>query len=134
LPRSNPIDQTRLAMAALSACLVDALGESEPAFQARFKENLEHAYNNIRDMEGSNVAAMEILHWTREFLKELQKHPRLSLVASAWPKVIGADSPFPRPLAIPETMSLPDLTEDEHAELGAQPHERFRSGLHRSTS
>src|SRR3982074_1078508 len=59
-------------MAALSACLVDALGESEPAFQARFKENLEHAYNNIRDMEGSNVAAMEILHWTREFLKELQ--------------------------------------------------------------
>jgi hypothetical protein len=72
LPRSNPIDQTRLAMAALSACLVDALGESEPAFQARFKENLEHAYNNIRDMEGSNVAAMEILHWTREFLKELQ--------------------------------------------------------------
>jgi hypothetical protein len=73
LPRSNPIDQTRLAMAALSACLVDALGESEPAFQARVEANLEHVYNTIRDMEGpSNVAAMEILHWTREFLKELQ--------------------------------------------------------------
>ena len=78
MPRSNPIDQTRLAMAALSACLVDALGESEPAFQARVEANLEeanleHVYNIIRDMEGSsNVAAMEILHWTREFLKELQ--------------------------------------------------------------
>jgi hypothetical protein len=28
------------------------------------------------------------------------------------------------------TMPLPDLTEDEHAEPGAQSHERFRSGLH----
>jgi hypothetical protein len=72
LLRSNPIDQTRLAVAALAACLVDALGESEPAFQAKFEANLEHAYDNIREMEGSNVGAMEILHWTREFLKELQ--------------------------------------------------------------
>ena len=70
--RSNPIDQTRLAMAALSACLVDALGEGEPAFQVKVEANLEHAYNIIREMEGSNVAAMEILHWTREFLKELK--------------------------------------------------------------
>jgi hypothetical protein len=38
----------------------------------RVEANLEHAYNIIREMEGSNVAAMEILHWTREFLKELK--------------------------------------------------------------
>jgi hypothetical protein len=72
LLRSNPINQTRLAMPALSACLVDALEESEPVFQARVEASLEHAYNIIREMEGSNVGAMEILHWTREFLKELQ--------------------------------------------------------------
>jgi hypothetical protein len=71
VPRSNPIDQTRLALAAVTACLVDAIGENEPAFRARFEENLEHAYDNIREMEGANVGAMEILHWTREFLKEL---------------------------------------------------------------
>ncbi len=71
MPRSNPIDQTRLALAAVTACLVDAIGENETAFRARFEENLEHAYDNIREMEGANVGAMEILHWTREFLKEL---------------------------------------------------------------
>jgi hypothetical protein len=59
-------------MAALAACFVDALRESEPAFQAKFEANLEHAYTLIRETEGSNLAAMEILHWTREFLKELQ--------------------------------------------------------------
>ena len=65
--RSDQIGDGRL-----SACLVDVLGESEPAFQARGEANLEHAYNIIREMEGSNVGAMEILHWTREFPKELQ--------------------------------------------------------------
>jgi len=40
VPRSNPIDQTRLALAAVTACLVDAIGENEPAFRARFEETL----------------------------------------------------------------------------------------------
>jgi hypothetical protein len=48
---------------------VFALEESEPTFQAKCEPNLEHAYNNIREMEGSDVGAMEILDWRREFLK-----------------------------------------------------------------
>ena len=71
LPKSNSTDQTRLALAALTACLVKALGEQDPALQAKFETNLEKAYNNIREMEAQHIGALEILHWTREFLKEL---------------------------------------------------------------
>ncbi len=60
-----------LALAALAACLVKALGERDPAFQAKFEANLEKTYNNIREMETRHIGAVEILHWTREFLKEL---------------------------------------------------------------
>jgi hypothetical protein len=58
-------------VAALTACLVKALGEQDPALQAKFAANLEKAYNNIREMEARHIGALEILHWTREFLKEL---------------------------------------------------------------
>jgi len=37
--------------AALTACIVRALGQQDEAFQARFKENLSKVYDNIRDME-----------------------------------------------------------------------------------
>jgi hypothetical protein len=71
LPKSNSTDQTRLALAALTACLVDALGERDPSFKAKFEANLETTYNNIRELETRHIGALEILHWTREFLKEL---------------------------------------------------------------
>jgi len=71
VPKSNPTDQTRLALAALTACLVKSLGERDPVLQERFEANLETAYNNIREMEARHIGALEILHWTREFLKEL---------------------------------------------------------------
>ncbi len=67
----NPIDQTRLAIAALTACIVRALGQQDEAFQARFKENLSKVYDNIRDMELSHIGSMETLTWTKEFLQEL---------------------------------------------------------------
>jgi hypothetical protein len=71
VPSSNSTDQTRLALAALTACLVKSLGGQDPALQAKFEANLEKAYNNIREMEARHIGALEILHWTREFLKEL---------------------------------------------------------------
>ena len=71
VPKSTSTDQTRLALAALTACLVKALGERDPALVAKFEANLERAYSNIREMEARHIGALEILHWTREFLKEL---------------------------------------------------------------
>lgn len=73
MPESNPIDQTRLTLAALVACLVDALGEQDSDFRAKFLANLTRLYNNIRVEDLSHIGAMETLTWTREFLDELRK-------------------------------------------------------------
>ncbi len=73
MPKSNPIDQTRLTLAALAACLVDALGEQDDAVRVKFLDNLTKIYNNIRAEELSHIGAMETLTWTQEFLQELRK-------------------------------------------------------------
>jgi hypothetical protein len=71
MAKSNPIDQTRLALAALTACLVKTLSEQDESFQSRFTENLDRIYKEVRDSELSHIGAMETLGWTGEFLKKL---------------------------------------------------------------
>jgi len=71
MAKSNPIDQTRLAVAALAACFIKALSEGDRALAARFEENLEKVYKDIRGNELSHLGALETLNWTREFLKKL---------------------------------------------------------------
>ena len=71
MAKSSPIDQTRLAVAALTACIVQAIGEQDEGFRARFDRNLEKAYKDIRDMELSHIGALETLKWTSEFLQKL---------------------------------------------------------------
>jgi ABC-type Zn uptake system ZnuABC Zn-binding protein ZnuA len=70
-PKQDALNQTRLALAALAACIAQALGEQDAAFQARFEKNLEKAYASLRDGVAENAGAMETLTWTREFLREL---------------------------------------------------------------
>jgi hypothetical protein len=65
------IDQTRLALAALTACLVKTLSEQDESFQSRFTENLDRIYKDVRDSELPHIGAMETLGWTGEFLKKL---------------------------------------------------------------
>lgn len=63
--------QTRLAIAALAACLVRSLGESNPGLQSRFEALLEKAYHNLQGASVAHTGAMETLTWTRQFLKEI---------------------------------------------------------------
>jgi hypothetical protein len=67
----SKIDQNRLALAALTACLVKTIGEGDIDFSERFERNLEKAYGELRSTEPQNTGAMEALRWTGEFLKQL---------------------------------------------------------------
>ena len=67
----SKVDQNRLAMAALTACLVKALAERDSGLRERFERNLEKAYKELHDMEPQNTGAMEALKWAGEFLREL---------------------------------------------------------------
>jgi hypothetical protein len=69
MEKSNPIDQTRQALAALTACLVKTIGEQDATFEARFKQNPERGYKEVRDSELCHTGTMETLGWTAEFLK-----------------------------------------------------------------
>jgi hypothetical protein len=56
-------------MAALTACIVQTLNESDPTFQKRFLKRLERAYDLIRDdAEGDVREELELLAWVRELL------------------------------------------------------------------
>ena len=68
---ANPIDQTRLALAALTACIVQALDEPEGGVRRAFEANLEKAYAHLREGAVDHIGAMETLGWTRDFLKEI---------------------------------------------------------------
>lgn len=65
----NPINQTNLAIAALSASFATAMNKIDPSFSTLFLEELENRYHEIRNMELAHVGAMETLNWTREFIQ-----------------------------------------------------------------
>lgn len=65
----NP-NQTRLALATLTACIAKTLGESDSTFLPRLEKHLEAAYYSFRDTTPVNVGVMETLNWTREILRE----------------------------------------------------------------
>lgn len=60
--------QTRLAVAALVACIVRTLGERDEYFQRRFEQHLQTIYGDVRG-DGENVGAMETLSLVPKFLK-----------------------------------------------------------------
>jgi hypothetical protein len=67
----SDLDQTRLALAALAACIVRALGEDGPDVLTNFEKYMEKIYGQLREGPASNVGAIETLIWTKEFLRSL---------------------------------------------------------------
>lgn len=69
MTKQNPIDQTNLAIAAISASFAKAMNKVDPKFSTIFLEELENRYHEIREMELPHIGAMETLNWTREFIQ-----------------------------------------------------------------
>lgn len=69
-PQQNPVDQTRLAIAALTACIAQTLNESDESFVQRFSENLDKMYRPIRDVELDHKDGLETLSWTMDLLNK----------------------------------------------------------------
>lgn len=63
------LDQTRLALAALAACIAQTLGEQDSTFVPRLNAHLENIYLQLRDSEADNLGAIETIGWVREFLR-----------------------------------------------------------------
>ena len=61
--------ETRLAMAALAACIVRTLGERDATFVPRALENIERVYHEIRDSGQDHLGTLETLQNLRELLK-----------------------------------------------------------------
>jgi hypothetical protein len=71
MEKSNPIDQTRLILAVLTACFVKTFSEQDESFRVRFEHNLTRAYKEVRESELSHIGTMETLRWVSEYLKSL---------------------------------------------------------------
>ncbi len=72
-PAKHP-DQTRLAVAALAACVVHALDESTGKSLQRFSEALRELHDYIGDTSSvDNTGAQETLRWTNEFVQHLKR-------------------------------------------------------------
>lgn len=69
MTKQNPIDQTNLAIAAISASFAKAMDNIDPKFSTQFLKELEKKYQELRDMELAHTGAMETLTWTREFIQ-----------------------------------------------------------------
>lgn len=66
---SNPIDQTNLAIAALTASLVNALEKTNPGLTEVFLDEIRERYYEIREEQLTHTGAMETLQWTREYIE-----------------------------------------------------------------
>jgi hypothetical protein len=67
--RSNDLVHAKRGMAALTACVVQTLNESDPTFQKRFLERLERAYYEFRDnLEGDVNQELQLFSLTRGYL------------------------------------------------------------------
>lgn len=70
LPR-NHINPTEAAIAALTVCIVQTLGGSDPTFRSRFEGNLANMYSRVRD-NGLffEAPALQTLNLVRDLLKQ----------------------------------------------------------------
>ena len=71
MEKSNPIDQTRLTLAVLTACFVKTFGERDELFRLQFEQNLTRIYKEVRESELSHIGTMETLRWVEGHLKYL---------------------------------------------------------------
>lgn len=65
----SDLDHAKRGMAALTACIVQTLNESDHTFQGRFLEKIEKAYAEFRDHTAGDIRnELELIAWTRELL------------------------------------------------------------------
>lgn len=69
-PQQNHPNPSGAGLAALIACIVQTLDESEPAFRNRFVKNLEGLYAQVRESPMFDIADLEMLTLTRDLLKK----------------------------------------------------------------
>jgi hypothetical protein len=67
----SPKNQTNLALAALTACIVQALDEQQAGVRSKFEASLEKAYYSLRDGKLADTECLETLRWTQDILKVL---------------------------------------------------------------
>ena len=66
-PFESDLDQTKMAVAILTACIVQTLAGSDPPLKGRFLHHLGKSYQEARDHLGTDC--IETLAWTREILQ-----------------------------------------------------------------
>ncbi|WP_316202866.1 MULTISPECIES: hypothetical protein [unclassified Bradyrhizobium] len=90
MPMTDEQWQVRTGAAALAACIVRTLQQTDPTFEERFLKNLDEAYHHFRDdhdavrADGSRrdvVGVLEMISWTNELL-------------TGWNAVVGQRQPF----------------------------------------
>lgn len=68
------LHRAKRGVAALTACVVQTLNESDPTFEKRFLDRLERVYYEFRDEPGAHdkdsdvIQELELFQWTREYL------------------------------------------------------------------
>lgn len=66
---TTELHRAKRGVAALTACVVQTLSESDPTFQERFLERLARVYGEFRDnTDGDVIQELELFSWTRENL------------------------------------------------------------------
>lgn len=62
-------DQTKMAVAALVACVVQTMRETDPSFEKRFRAQLKNWYGTLKaDKRTSGLDCLEPLIWCREMI------------------------------------------------------------------
>lgn len=80
--KTTELHRAKRGVAALTACVVQTLNESDPTFRERFLENLGKVYYEFRDdTDGDVIQELELFQWTREYL-------------TGWSKFTGQGKPL----------------------------------------
>jgi hypothetical protein len=79
--KNDNLRQVKIAIAALAACLVDALKESDPLITQKFVARLDAAREKFRNNSDADPQqVLDVLHWATEML-------------NGWNPVPGQDGP-----------------------------------------
>ncbi|QUY35638.1 hypothetical protein [Acinetobacter junii] len=70
MENQNPINQTHLIIAAISASFAKALDKHNPGVKEEFLKELGERYHEIREYSHPHIEALETLTWTRDFLNK----------------------------------------------------------------
>lgn len=82
MDKTTELHRAKRGAAALTACVVQTLNESDPTFRERFLENLGRVYSEFRDnTDGDVIQELELFQWTREYL-------------TGWSKFTGQGKPL----------------------------------------